>query len=271
MSKTVVPTPPLKVIIAEENEDRLEKVVLSEMAWDENTIMGNVSDKQTGKPIEGACIKICDNDYNPIVFNFTDVDGNFTMQGKLASCIRVLAAKKGYITFSSDSVPSVGLERKALNIELVPASNGGIVFLGNVRDAYQKPLGGIKITVYKANSLNPYDFTFTNQEGLYAFDNIDPGSYRVTVQSQDFTEKTLTFEAGREQSIVTLETVYLKRKSLKGTLHGVITDSNGLPVNNALVVLFNANNIPVQITHTNDKGVYLFYKLDQGSYMIMAK
>ena len=271
MSKTVVPTPPLKVVIAEENEDRFEKVVLSEMAWDENTIMGNVSDKLTGKPIEGVCIKVCDNDYNPIAFNFTDVDGNFTLQSNLTASIRVIAAKKGYITFSSDGVPSAGLERRALNLELVPSNNGGIVLLGNVRDAQQKALGAIKVTVYKANSLNPYDFTFTNQEGLYLFDNIEPGPYRITVQSQNFTEKTMSFEAVREQSFMTLETAYLKRRSLKGTLHGVITDNDGLPVNNALVVLCNSNNIPVQITHTNDKGVYLFYKLEQGNYMIMAK
>lgn len=271
MSKAVVPTPPQRVVINEENEELLEKVVLRELNWDENTIMGNISDTLTGKPLEGVCIKVCDNDYRPIVYNFTDVDGNFTLQGKFSSCIRVLAAKKSYSTFSSDGLPSINLEKKALNLELMPVPNGGMVFFGNVRDVQQKPLGSIKVTIFKAHSLNPYDFTFTNQEGLYVFDNIEPGSYRVSIQSQNYIERIINLDVGKEQTIVTLETVYLRKKSLKGTLHGIITDKSGLPVNNALVVLCNSNNIPVQITHTNDKGVYLFYLLEQGTYSVMAK
>lgn len=271
MSKTVVPTPPQKVVIAEENEERLEKVVLSEMTWDENTIMGNISDKLTGKPLEGVCVKVCDNEYNPIVSNFTDVDGNFTLQSKLSTCIRVIAAKRGYETFSSDGLPSLNLEKKALNIELMPAPNGGIVFCGNVRDALQRPLGGVKITIFRAYSLNPYDFTFTNNEGLFIFDNIEPGNYRINFQSQNYTEKTLNLEAGKEQQILSMETVYMKKRSLKGTIHGIITDKSGIPVDNALVVLCNSNNIPIQTTHTNEKGVYMFYKLEMGAYSIMAK
>lgn len=271
MSKTVIPTPPQRVVIAEENEELLEKVVLSDMPWDDNTIMGNVSDKVTGKPLEGVCIKVCNNDYKPIANNFSDVDGNFTLQGKFSTCIRIIAAKKNYNTFSSEGLPTVSLEKKAINLELTPTPNGGIVFFGNIRDSQQKPLGGVKITLYKAHSLNPYDFTFSNQEGIYVFDNIEPGSFRINMQSQNFTERTLNLEAGKEQPIVSLETVYLKKKSYKGTIHGIITDSADLPVGNALVVLCNVSNIPVQVTHTNEKGVYIFYLLELGTYSILAK
>ena len=107
------------------------------MTYDENTIMGNISDKLTGKPIEGACVEICDNEYQPIVYNFTDVDGNFTLQGSFSPNIRVIAAKKGYDTFASEALPSANLEKKAINIELMPAPNSGIVFYGNVKDAQQ--------------------------------------------------------------------------------------------------------------------------------------
>lgn len=271
MSKTVVPTPPQKVIIADDNEEIMQKVVLSEMAWDENTIMGNISDKLTGKPLEGVCIKVCDEEFRPIVYNITDIDGNFTLQGKFSPTIKVIAAKKGYETMSTEGLPSVHLEKRALNLELVPAPNGGIVFFGNVKDSAQKPLGGIKVTVFKAHSLNPYDFTFTNQEGLYVFDNIEPGPYRLVVQSQNYNERIMNIEVGREQPIVTIETVYLRRKVLKGTLHGIITDKNGVPVENALVVLCSSNNVPIQVTHTNEQGVYLFYRLDPGTYTVMAK
>ena len=269
MNKSVVSTLPQKIVISEENEELLEKVVLSDIALEENTIMGNIFDKVTGKPIEGACIKVCDSDYKPIIYNFTDVDGNFTLQSKFGTCIRVIAAKKGYITFSSDTIPLLGLEKRALNIELMPAIDGGIVLFGNLKDVQQRPIGGIKVTLYKANSINPYDFTYTNQEGLYIFDNIESGLFRITIQSQNYTERTVNLDIGKDQSIITLETVYLRKKSLKGTLHGIITDKSGLPVNNALVILCNSNNIPIQATHTNEKGVYLYYRLENGNYSII--
>jgi protocatechuate 3,4-dioxygenase beta subunit len=37
------------------------------------------------------------------------------------------------------------------------------------------------------------------------------------------------------------------------------------------VVLLNGNNNPIQITYTNEDGVYMFYRLDPGTYNIMAK
>jgi len=271
LSKTVVPTPSQKVVIAEENQELLQRIVLSDMPWDDNTIMGNVSDKITGKPLEGVCIKVCDNDYNPIVFNFTDVDGNFTLQGKFSSGIRIIASKRNYSTFSSESLPAANLEKKALNLELSPVANGSIVFFGNIRDTSQKAVSGIRVTLFKAHSLNPYDFTFSNQEGVYVFDNIEPGPYRISMQSPNYSERILNLEAAREQSIATLETVYLKKKSLKGTIYGIVTNKSGFPVSNALVVLCNANNSPVQVTYTNEKGIYMFYLLELGTYTVLAK
>ncbi len=271
MSKTVVPTPPQNIVIAEDNQEILAKIVLTEMVWNKNTLMGNVSDKLTGKPIEGVCIKVCDNGYNPIAYNFSDIDGNFTIEGDFSVSIRVLAGKKDYGTISSEALPSSGLDRKALNLELFPLPKLGTTIFGNVKDIQQKPLSGIRITIYRSNSLNPYDFTFTNQDGLFVFDNIEQGDYRISFQSLSFNERVLNVEVGREHNIVTLETVFLKKKILKGTIHGIITDKNDVPVSNALVVLCNSNNIPVQITYTNEDGAYLFYRLDMGTYSVIAK
>lgn len=271
MSKTVVPTPPQNIIIAEENQEVLARIVLSEMVWNENTLMGNVSDKLTGKPIEGVCVKVCDNEYNPIAYNYSDIDGNFTIEGNFSPSIRVLAGKKGYGTISSEALPTSGLDRKALNLELFPLPKLGATIFGNVRDAQQKPLSGIRITIYRSNSLNPYDVAFTNQEGLFVFDNIEEGDYRISFQSLSYNDRVVNIEILREHNIVTLETVFLKKKILKGTIHGIVTDKNNVPVSNALVMLCNSNNIPVQITYTNEDGAYLFYRLDMGTYTVIAK
>jgi uncharacterized protein with beta-barrel porin domain len=91
------------------------------------------------------------------------------------------------------------------------------------------------------------------------------------MQSPNYSERILNLEAAREQSIATLETVYLKKKSLKGTIYGIVTNKSGFPVSNALVVLCNANNSPVQVTYTNEKGIYMFYLLELGTYTVLAK
>lgn len=271
MSKTVVPTPPQTVIIADDNQEILEKVVLSEMTWDENTVMGNVSDKHTGKPIEGVCIKVCDQEFNPIAYNFSDIDGNFSIEGNFSPYIRIIAAKKGYETISSDAIPIESLNKKALNLELSPAPSHGLVIFGSIKDTQQKPIPAVRVTIFRGQSLNPYDFTFTNQEGLYLFDNIEPGTYRISIQSQHYIERILNIEAVRDQPIISLEPIYLKRRILKGTIYGIITDKNNVPLSNALVVLCNSNNLPVQFTYTNEDGIYMFYKLEPGTYSIIAK
>ncbi|HHY65135.1 MAG TPA: hypothetical protein GX501_08820 [Clostridiaceae bacterium] len=271
MSKTIVPTPPQKVVIADENQEVLGNIILSEITWDENNIMGNVSDKITGKPVEGVCVKVCDQDYGPIAFNFSDIDGNFSIEGNFPPSVRIIAAKSGYGVVSSEALPTEGIRKKALNLELVPAPNYGTVLFGSVKDGQQTPLGGIKITIYRSHSLNPYDFTFTNEEGMFVIDNLEPGAYRIAIQAQNFNERVINVEIGKDLPVVTLETVYLKKKVLKGTIHGVITDKNNVPVSNALVVLLNGNNNPIQTTYTNDEGVYVFYRLDPGTYSIIAK
>lgn len=271
MSKTVVPTPHKSVTIVEENQEVLAKIILSEISWNENAVMGNVSDKLTGKSIEGVCIKVCDAEYNPIAYNYSDIDGNFTIEGSFSPSIRILAGKKEYGTLLTEALPSSGIDRKALNLELTPMPKYGATIFGNVKDAQQKPLSGIRITIYKSNSLNPYDFTFTNKDGLFVFDNIEQGDYRISFQSLRFNERMLNIEVCREHNIITLETIFLKKKILKGTIYGIITDKNNDPVCNALVVLCNCNNVPVQITYTNEEGAYLFYRLDMGTYSIIAK
>ena len=60
---------------------------------------------------------------------------------------------------------------------------------------------------------------------MFSF-NIESGPYRIALQAQNFNERILNIEAGKETPIVTLETVYLKKKILKGTIHGIITDKN---------------------------------------------
>lgn len=271
MSKTVIPTPPQTVVITDENQEILEKLVLSEMTWDENAVMGNVSDKHTGKPIEGVCIKVCDEEYNPIAYNFSDIDGNFSIEGSFSPSIRIIAAKKGYETISSDAIPTESLNKKALNLELSPAPNHGLVIFGGIKDTQQKPIPAVRVTIYRGQSLNPYDFTFTNQEGVYIFDNIEPGTYRISIQSQNYIERIINIEIGRDQPIITMEPVYLKKKLLKGTIYGIITDKDNVPLSNALVVLCNGNNLPVQFTYTNEDGIYMFYKLEPGTYSIIAK
>src|SRR5690606_12614327 len=111
----------------------------------------------------------------------------------------------------------------------------------------------------------------TNQEGGFLFDGLESGTYRITCQSAVHETYSRVFQPAGDNPVYILETIYLKRKELKGTVFGVITDSEENPVPNTVVILFSNDNTPLQVTRTNDKGIYLFYNLEMGSYKIMAK
>lgn len=271
MDQQSLSSAPQKVVISNESEEICTKIVINEKTDSESVLSGTVTDKATTKTIDNVCIHITDSEYNPVTHTFSDIDGHFSLRGKLPSCIRILAAKKGYVTYTSDVVTCMCVEKKGITIALSPAPNNGVVLFGCTKDTNQKPAEGVKITLYRNGSLSPYDVSTTNSEGMFVFDNIEPGGYRMIYQSLLFNECTRNIEISREQPIVVLETSYMRRKPVKGTVNGIITDANGLAVGNALVILCNANHTPLQVTRTNERGVYIFSKLDTGTYYIIAK
>lgn len=271
MEQTNPPIVSQTVSVTFENDDVCRIMAVSEAKTQENCLTGFVSDKSNGKPIEDACIKLTDNALNSISQGYSDSRGRFSIpMGSAASC-RILVAKKGYCTYTSDLINLACLGKKGVDIALSPAESEGIVLFGCVRDYLRKPAQGVRVTLSRMDKSAREKITQTNAEGNFLFDGLESGTYRLTCESAVHETYSRVFQPAPDNPVFILETIYLKRKELKGTVFGVITDSHDMPVPNAVVVLFSSDNVPLQVTRTNDKGVYMFYNLEMGSYKIMAK
>jgi len=256
-------------MVTSENDEICKNMEVGESGSYETFLSGFVSDKNTGKPVEGACVKLTDGALNSIGQDYTDERGHFSIPAGAASSCRILAAKKGYRTYSSDPIDLAAIGKKGMDIALSPAEPGGIVLYGSVRDYSGKPAPGVRVILSRADMKE--DITYTDTDGNFLFDGLEPAIYRITCQSDGHETYTRTFQPAADNPVYPLETIYLKRKEPKGTVFGVITGSQGTPVPNAAVVLLSADNVPLQVTRTNEQGVYLFYDLEMGQYKVMAR
>lgn len=271
MDQANMSTIPHSVSITHGNDDICRSMAVSKPDSYENCMTGFVSDKTNGKPIEGACVKLTDDGFNSINQGYSDSKGYFSIPMGTASSCRILAAKKGYCTYTSDLIDLACIGKKGVDIALSPDEHGGIVLYGNVRDFSGKPAQGARVALSRGDMNMKEETTLTDADGGFLFDGLEPVTYRITCQSQDHETYSRVFQPAGDNPVYVLETIYLKMKEFKGTLFGVITDSGDTPVQNALVVLFSADNVPVQVTRTNEKGVYFFYDQGMGQYKIMAK
>ncbi|HOK44148.1 MAG TPA: carboxypeptidase-like regulatory domain-containing protein [Thermoclostridium caenicola] len=271
MEQTNPPALSQTVSVTFENDDVCTIMAVSDAGIHENCLTGYVSDKSSGKPIEDACIKLTDNALNSISQGYTDSKGHFSVPAGSATSCRILVAKKGYCTYTSELLNLACIGKKGVDIALMPAESEGIVLFGCVRDYLRKPAQGVRVTLSRTDKSRREESTMTNAEGYFLFDGLEQGTYRITCESPAHETYSRVFQPVPENPVYILETIYLKRKELKGTVFGVITDSHDMPVPNAVVVLFSGDNVPLQVTRTNEKGVYMFYNLEMGTYKIMAK
>ena len=115
-------------------------MAVSEPRNDVNCLTGFVSDKSNGKPIEGACIKLTDNALNSINQGCSDSKGHFSIPLGASSSCRILVAKEGYCTYTSDLINLTCIGKKGMDIALSPFESKGIVLYGCVRDFFQNLL-----------------------------------------------------------------------------------------------------------------------------------
>ncbi|EYE89492.1 hypothetical protein Q428_02350 [Fervidicella metallireducens AeB] len=233
-------------------------------------LKGIVKDNTTDYPLYEVCIKITDCRNNPIVHLFTDSKGFFEIRYPFPEQIKVIAAKSGFKTYSSDCI-SIEEYGKILNIRLQPIKNEENIIIGSVKDQCQKPGAFVKITLTSLIQKDKIYETYSNQQGMYVFKGIENGVYKMIFNSPFYYPYYCFLEINRCLRIYNLDTIYLKFRNLKGTINGIICD-DGIGIEDALVVLINANiNKAIDFTYTNSEGVYLFYNLPIGKYYVLAK
>jgi hypothetical protein len=179
-----------------------------------------------GKPAAGAAV-IASGGSEPVTGTASD-SGSFSLE--VTPRTWELSAKRGEETGKADGKISVaaGATARGVRITLGPAASiAGSV----VTAATQAPVPGAQVALSPHGADGASGMGTSDANGAFSISGLAPGSYDAVVSAQGFTDATyagLTVEAGQKFPLRAL-------LHQTGTIQGVVTDSGGRGVANALV------------------------------------
>jgi protocatechuate 3,4-dioxygenase beta subunit len=245
-------------------------------------------------------------------FTRTDSSGNYTFNTVRTGDYVVTASDHGYQRNSSASLTVAQGTNTAPTIALTanPTPVFGTV-TGTVTDASGNPLAGATVLISPIARAIPLSassntstgvvvfppssvqFATTDQNGQYSFSQVRSGTYTVTAFDKGFLKNTsASFTIVQGSNTVPPLALTARPTPVFGSVTGVVTDSNGAVLANALVeisparssTLASTNSFagagmvlppifppgPIQVVRTDANGQYTFGKVRTGSYLVTA-
>jgi len=160
-----------------------------------------------------------------------------------------------------------------------PAEAAAIAALSvdGIEQIIVSPSGQVAV-VYKSTAP-----VFTDNRGRFAFNNVEPGTYRVIFSGSGYAKQDLGQRAAGGGTPINLKpgdakTDIVMRMSQVGAISGRIQDNMGQPAAGVPVQLFRfvydengqRNPRPIASANTNDRGEYRFFFLSPGRYYVKA-
>lgn len=223
-----------------------------------------------GQGIAGACVKVLDVFSNPIAHTLTDGCGNF----KLIifgnnNCYKVFAACEGYSTSDFQHIFLFDGQKLIITIKLNKLENLLSYLIGRVV-FNNKPVEMCQVELYSCycGILTLCERTVTDKKGMFFIDGTPPGIYIIKAENNMFYyREKICLKKGLNSL-----TIYpcVKPNMMYGTISGVIVDSEGNRVKDALVVLQTKDGRFIKFTRTNSQGEYLFYNVEKGEDSIVS-
>ncbi|MCX7884075.1 MAG: carboxypeptidase regulatory-like domain-containing protein [Caloramator sp.] len=245
------------------------------------TIFGTVKDTQ-GNPVVGATIKIMDKDHNPLAHTVTGSDGSYIISPfPPGPEYHIYAQADGYLL--AEQLPFALLPRQQVEKNFILTRDPDAllsIIAGDVRDNQTPPhvVKGAIVNLYKVDELGHETLiavTYTNEFGQFTFRDLQKGSYIIRISALGYIPVATSVIISADSTIAkVVATLNVDPQASKGTISGVITDDNNVPIPDADVVLYkveaDGSLTPIAVTRTNDEGVYLFTKVPQGDYKIKS-
>lgn len=214
-----------------------------------------------GNPLKNACIKAITPDYEPIEHTMSDHNGKFTLILPDVAIGYLVFSKLGFKTEQfSDFSNEMEVILKKQQIHCVV--DGKVVF-----DQFAVS-HVVKLTIANAHLTK---YVFSKPDGSFVFTDIPSGMYTLTVQGSTCVEKTIYVTIPTNHTIYHVGTIHLQAVDIGCTVHGIISDTCGNPLEDVVVILYQAGtNIPLMHTLTNAEGLYFFGNLNVGNYYVEA-
>lgn len=179
--------------------------------------------------------------------------------------------------FSVNAAMQVAPRMKQQQQQPQQGGEGNIV--GIIYDKYANPVDKAIVILYPKADLLPSRIV-RSVNGTYSFDSVPSGQYRVVAAKPLINGSGLTTLFTVNDGITTIRNVYLTHgfgghggnySGENGTIAGTIYDSNGNPVDEAYVLLFEKGKfLPYDYSISAEDGSYGFAKVPPGQYRIIA-
>ena len=246
------------IISTFDQENRVDTKVMPEKQ--RNEVEGIIFD-ECGCKIEKACVKVLTSDYEPLIHTVSNANGEFVLIYEYSKEVVLIISKDGYKTLVIENfcreieITLVRVKNSATLTGRLTMNNCGEIISARVRLNNNK----VKLQV------------FPDSDGFFIINDIPCGCYRLIVDGNELKKTVMSINISNSIRIYNLGVIKIDRINIKGTIHGIITDCDNLPINNAVVILYNSDNkLAVSKTHTNSEGLYFFGNVELGKYNVMA-
>ncbi|MDK2820839.1 MAG: hypothetical protein PWP31_804 [Clostridia bacterium] len=262
-------------------EIRLDVQLSEDPFLSTGSVTGTITDPN-GNTVQGALVKIMDNNHNPLYHALTDVNGKYNISAIApGSEYHFHVVKDGYLISEETSFSIVAGQTLEINSIIIPDPNAALsTIAGHVTDPDGNPVENLVATLVKIEQgeENPVAVTTTNEYGQYVFVNIQTGDYIIRITGLGYKAAEVQVTITQPGSIVKVETVIqISPVDSQGTINGIISDENGNPIVGAAVILYevtgdpdNPTLTPIRYTRTIEGGVYLFGEVPQGKYVVKS-
>lgn len=244
------------------------------------SLSGTVTDPD-GAPAAGATVKVLTKQYDPVAHAETNIDGQYVIRNLQPGSYNVMAVKGIYLRSDVVGVSIAAKKQSVVNLNFPepPFTPPLAVIWGLVLDSKNLPIEKAIVNAYQILEGEEVIFaeTVSNATGQYFVNGLPDGQYVFRAVAPGYKvspDQFITIENGDNQESNFVLAIHPIEN--QGTVNGVITDTKGQPISALVFVgLYSLDEqgkeTLVNVTKTNEDGVYLFGKVDPGNYLIKAK
>lgn len=235
-----------------------------------------------GDPIEGALIKIMDENYEPMFHTISESDGTYIFESiPPGKGYNILAIAEGMLLGQETPFDVDPNEEVIKHCVLSPDDTAtfGIIAGEIFNDENPSvPVAGGLVKLYtKQNdgSETLTNITYTNEYGQFVFREVGEDNYVIRASALGHMKASSLIAINGVGQIVSIKLIMqIDPDATNGTVSGMVTDEENKPIVRAEVFLYemesDGSTTPIATTKTNKSGVYIFIKVPKGSYKVMS-